>query len=147
MHILHRGTAVLAQNDLRTPCAAASSSGRGTINAAAPPRPPRRARLYRPARNPNQSANPSPRWVLELEPQSKPWMEPLMGWTASADVDQQVRLTFPSKESALRYALRHGLSLDVEASPPRVPAPAFARQPALHSCRATGEADEGQTVA
>jgi hypothetical protein len=86
--------------------------------------------------------------VLEFEPRAKPWIEPLMGWTASADVDQQVRLEFPTKESALRYALRHGLSLDVEASPQRAPVPAFARQPAhFLSSDEWRKADEGQTVA
>lgn len=132
MRDVHRGAALLAPADWQVPCAAASSDGRWTTCAAAPPRPARRARLYRPARNANQSAGPRTGWVLEFEPQAKPWIEPLMGWTASADTDQQLRLAFRSKESALRYALRHGLSLDVEASPQRAPVPAFTRRPALH---------------
>jgi hypothetical protein len=71
--------------------------------------------------------------VLELEARARPWIEPLMGWTASRDPDRQVRLVFPSKDSALRYALRHGLSLDVEAGHTRVPPPGVAPAAAASS--------------
>jgi hypothetical protein len=50
----------------------------------------------------------SRRWVLEFEPRSRPWIEPLMGWTASADTLQQVRLTFPTREAAIAFAERQG---------------------------------------
>lgn len=52
-------------------------------------------------------------WVLEFEPTSAPFIEPLMGWTGSADTRQQVRLFFPSQESALRFAARNGWRADV----------------------------------
>ena len=142
-----RGAALIALADQPIPCAAASSDGRWATRPATPPAPPRRARLRQVARDPNQSADPRRGWVLEFEPKAKPWIEPLMGWTASADVDQQVRLTFPTKESALRYALRHGLSLDIEAGHPRALVPAFARWTALLSNDHRSKADVGQTVA
>jgi hypothetical protein len=150
MYDLYRGTAVSScRISSPAPCASASSSGRGATTALRPPHPPRPARLHRPARNPNQSAGRQDRWVREFEPRAKPWIEPLMGWTACADVDQQVRLEFPTKESALRYALRHGLSLDVEATPQRAPVPALAHLSALHvrSSDERRKADEDQTVA
>lgn len=50
----------------------------------------------------------SRRWVLEFEPRSRPWIEPLMGWTASADTLRQVRLTFPTREAAIAFAERQG---------------------------------------
>lgn len=52
-------------------------------------------------------------WVLEFEPFRKRWIEPLMGWTASEDPYAQVRLRFPDKESAVRYAQSQGLDYRV----------------------------------
>lgn len=48
------------------------------------------------------------RWRLEFEPESRPWIEPLMGWTASADTRRQVRLDFPTREAAIAFAERQG---------------------------------------
>ena len=57
--------------------------------------------IYRPAGGAMQygPAN-TKRWVLEVEPTSPPEIEPLMGWLASMDTQKQVRLVFPSCESA-----------------------------------------------
>jgi hypothetical protein len=109
--------------------AAAGSSDDGRRLAAGRPTAAngRRARLYRPARSVMQSAPRTGVWVLEFEPASKPWIDPLMGWTASSDVDQQIRLTFRTRQAALRYALRHGLNLDVAREPSQALVPAFAR--------------------
>jgi hypothetical protein len=52
------------------------------------------------------------RWLL-AEPQSAPFIEPLMGWTGSTDPMAQVRLTFPSREAAVAYATRQGLDYEV----------------------------------
>ena len=54
------------------------------------------------------------RWVLEFEPQHKREVEPLMGWTASADTQCQVRLRFDSKEEAIRHCAREGYMYAVE---------------------------------
>ena len=60
------------------------------------------ARIYRPARTAMQSGRAKTKsWVLELEQERPRRIEPLMGWTASADMRQQVRLSFASKEEAL----------------------------------------------
>ena len=53
------------------------------------------------------------RWLLEFEPQSAPFIEPLMGWTGSTDPMTEVRLSFPSRESAVAYAQRQGLAYEV----------------------------------
>jgi hypothetical protein len=37
-----------------------------------------------------------------------------MGWIGSADTQKQVRLTFDTKEEAIAYAERSGLTYDVE---------------------------------
>ncbi len=52
-------------------------------------------------------------WVLEFEPLTPRRPEPLMGWTASADTLNQIRLSFESKEDAVAYAQREGLQYTV----------------------------------
>jgi len=68
------------------------------------------ARIYRPAKTAMQSGKGSSRgWRLEFEPVSARTIDPLMGWTSSADVNGQVRLDFDSAEEAVAYAERHGI--------------------------------------
>ena len=69
------------------------------------------ARIYRPAKNAMQSGKANTRqWRLEFEPASARTIDPLMGWTSSADMNGQVRLDFDSKEEAIAYAERHGIA-------------------------------------
>ena len=69
------------------------------------------ARIYRPARNAMQSGKANTRqWRLEFEPASARSIDPLMGWTSSADMNGQVRLDFDSKEEAIAYAERYGIA-------------------------------------
>ena len=68
------------------------------------------ARIFRPAQSAMQSGLARTKsWVLEFEPVSAREVEPLMGWTSSADTKSQVRLTFDSKEEAIAYAEKNGL--------------------------------------
>jgi hypothetical protein len=53
-------------------------------------------------------------WSLTFKPRSAPRIEPLMGWTETTDTLQQVRLPFPTAESAIRYCRRHGLPFEVQ---------------------------------
>ena len=48
-------------------------------------------------------------WVLDYEPEEPRVVEPLMGWTSSGDMKQQLRLFFESKEEAVAYCKRHGI--------------------------------------
>src|SRR5205823_3763869 len=74
----------------------------------------RRAVIYKPAKSAMTSGRAGARrWLLEFEPQSPPFIEPLMGWTGSTDPLQQVRLTFPSREAAVAYAQRQGVDYEV----------------------------------
>ena len=58
-------------------------------------------------------------WVLDYEPEQPPEIEPLMGWTSSGDMRQQVRLRFDSAEEAVAYCERHGIAYHVfEAKAP-----------------------------
>ena len=53
-------------------------------------------------------------WILEFEPEKPRKIDPLMGYTTSADMKSQVRLVFPSMEEAVAYARREGIAFRVE---------------------------------
>ena len=64
-----------------------------------------RARIYQPARTAMSSGTAKTHhWVLEFAPASSREVDPLMGWTSSDDTQSQVRLRFPTKDAAVRYA-------------------------------------------
>ncbi|HEX2256265.1 MAG TPA: ETC complex I subunit [Afifellaceae bacterium] len=68
------------------------------------------ARIYRPAKTAMSSGRAKTRrWMLEFEPQERKAIDPLMGYTASGDMRQQVRLRFSSKEAAIAYAEKNGI--------------------------------------
>ena len=48
-----------------------------------------------------------------IEPEQPREIEPLMGWTASGDMRQQVRLRFHTAEEATAYCERHGIAYQV----------------------------------
>ena len=68
------------------------------------------ARIYKPAKTAMQSGTANTKeWVLDYEPEQPRQIEPLMGWTSSGDMRQQVRLRFDSEQEAIAYAERHGI--------------------------------------
>jgi hypothetical protein len=77
------------------------------------------ARIYQPAKTAMQSGFAKTKdWVLDFEPEQPREVEPLMGWTSSGDMRQQLRLRFASKEEAIAYCERHALAYQVfEAKP------------------------------
>jgi hypothetical protein len=80
------------------------------------------ARIYQPSRQATQSGKArTNHWVLEFEPERAPQIEPLMGWTASSDMRQQVSLDFDSKEEAVAYAEKNRIPFQVFE--PHKPAP------------------------
>jgi hypothetical protein len=79
------------------------------------------ARIHQPARNTMQSGQGKTRhWVLEFDPAAPRTIDPLMGWTGSADTLQQLRLRFETREQAEAFAKRQGIAYRVEASRQRV---------------------------
>jgi hypothetical protein len=77
------------------------------------------ARIYKPARTAMQSGTAKTKeWVLDYEPEQPPTVEPLMGWTSSGDMKQQLRLHFDTKEEAIAYCERHGIAYQVFETPP-----------------------------
>jgi len=72
------------------------------------------ARIYKPAKTAMQSgAAKTKDWVLDFEPEQPRVVEPLMGWTSSADMRSQVRLRFATKEEAIAYCEREGIAYQV----------------------------------
>ena len=66
-------------------------------------------RIYQPAKTAMQSGRgKAQEWVMEFEPTSARGPEPLMGWTGGGDTEEQVRVTFPTREEAIAHADKHG---------------------------------------
>jgi len=77
------------------------------------------ARIYKPSKTAMQSGQANTKdWVLDFEPETPRQVEPLMGWTSSGDMRQQLRLRFDSKEEAVAYCERRGVPYQVTASVP-----------------------------
>jgi ETC complex I subunit conserved region len=79
------------------------------------------AHIYKPSKTAMQSGFANTKaWVLDYEPELPCRVEPLMGWTSSGDMRQQLRLRFSSKEEAVAYCERHGIAYQVfEATRPK----------------------------
>ncbi len=78
------------------------------------------ARIYKPAQTAMQSGTARTKeWVLDFEPETPREIEPLMGWTASGDMRQQVRLQFDTAEDAIAYCERHGMAYQLQKPKPK----------------------------
>ena len=80
------------------------------------------ARIFRPARNAMQSGRgKTATWLLEFEPSDARRSDPLMGWTQTGDTESsQIRLSFDSKDEAVRYAESHGIAFQLFDSKPAI---------------------------
>ena len=86
------------------------------------------ARIYKRPKNAMQSGKgKSKQWVLVHESTTPRSIDPLMGYTSSSDMNQQVRLSFETLEEAEAYAQRNGIPYSVqpahEPTPKRVSYP------------------------
>ena len=80
------------------------------------------ALIYRPAKSAMSSGTARSRdWVLEFVNESGREIDPLMGWTSSADTRAQVQMRFPTREAALEYAERNGIDAVVREPKARKP--------------------------
>ena len=80
------------------------------------------ARIYKPAKTAMQSGIAKTKdWLLDFEPEEPRTVDPLMGWTSSGDMRQQVRLHFATKEEAVAYCQRHGIAYQVTDAKPAAP--------------------------
>lgn len=72
------------------------------------------ARIYKPAKTAMQSGTANTKeWVLDFDPEEPRSIEPLMGWTSSGDMRQQIRMLFDTKEEAIAYCERGGIAYQV----------------------------------
>ncbi|WP_396584248.1 ETC complex I subunit [Bartonella grahamii] len=73
------------------------------------------ARIYSPAKTAMQSGKGNTGfWILEYEPVKAKMLEPLMGYTATSDMNNQVRIRFNKKEEAIAFARKNAISYRVE---------------------------------
>ncbi|HWB46477.1 MAG TPA: ETC complex I subunit [Hyphomicrobiaceae bacterium] len=78
------------------------------------------ARIYKPARTAMQSGPARTKeWVLDFDPEAPREIDPLMGWTSSRDMRQQLQLTFDTKEEAIAFAAKAGIPCRVMEPTPR----------------------------
>jgi len=86
------------------------------------------ARIFKAAKNAMQSGTAKTRdWQLDYEPEQPRAIEPLMGWTSSGDMKQQLSLRFDTREDAVAYCEREGIPYQVIE--PKV----VARRPAAYA--------------
>jgi NADH dehydrogenase ubiquinone Fe-S protein 4 len=67
------------------------------------------ARIFKPAKNAMQSGTAKTKeWQLDFEPEKPREIEPLMGWTSSSDMKQEI-----TKEEAVAYCEHEGIPYHV----------------------------------
>lgn len=76
------------------------------------------AKIYRPAKTAMQSGKAKTHlWVLEFDQEEPRRIDPILGYTSSSDMKQQVRLNFETLEAAQAYAERN--QIDYRVIPPK----------------------------
>ena len=87
-----------------------------------------RARIYQPTKNAMQSGKSRTKcWLLEYETEQAQRIDPLMGWTGSNDMLQQLQLSFDTRDEAIAYAQKNGIAYQVfEPHRPAAKAKAYA---------------------
>jgi len=106
------------------------------------------ARIFKPAKNAMQSGRAETReWQLDYEPEQPRAIEPLMGWTSSGDMKQQITLHFDTKEEAVAYCERKGTSYQViepkDSAHRRSPMPTISRSGAANPGPLEGAQEPG----
>lgn len=72
------------------------------------------AKIYRPAKTAMQSGKAKTHlWVLEFDAEIPRKIDPIMGYTSTTDMQQQVKLWFETQELAEAYAQRKGIEYRV----------------------------------
>ncbi|ATP12473.1 ETC complex I subunit [Bartonella henselae] len=73
------------------------------------------ARIYSPAKTAMQSGRGNTGfWILQYEPIKAKMLEPLMGYTATSDMNNQVKIRFNKKEEAVAFARKNAIPYRVE---------------------------------
>lgn len=79
-----------------------------------------KVRIYNPTKTAMQSGSRFESWILEFIPNTrKRSIDPVMGWTSSKDMMQEVKMTFPSRDAAVAFATKNGMSYEIVETLPR----------------------------
>ena len=71
-------------------------------------------RIYQPAKNAMQSGRAKTNvWILEFTPIAAERADELMGWSGGGDTRKQLQMKFDSKEAAVSFAEKKGLTYKV----------------------------------
>src|SRR5260370_893842 len=102
-----------------------------------PDHPMTTARIFKPAKNAMQSGTAKTKeWQVDFEPEKPREIEPLMGWTSSSDMKQELSLRFDTKEEAVAYFERESIPYQVfEPKEPARPQAPHAHQFAFPRAR------------
>jgi len=86
------------------------------------------ARIFQREKNAMQSGRArADEWLLEFESARARRPDPLTGWSGGAETQEQVRLSFPTLEAAMGYAMREGIDAHVvPAAPAKLKLQAYA---------------------
>lgn len=72
------------------------------------------ALIYQPDKNAMQSGRAgTTHWVLKIKPEAPHMTDPLMGWVSAPNTVRQLKLTFDTKDEAVRYAEKHQIHYEV----------------------------------
>src|ERR1051325_6103643 len=72
------------------------------------------AKIYRPAKTAMQSGKAKTHlWLLEFDQEEPRRIDPILGYTSSADMKQQLKLSFETLEQPCAYAERNGIEYRV----------------------------------
>jgi hypothetical protein len=72
------------------------------------------AKIFKPVKSATQSGRAkTKKWLLEYVLETKRSPEALMGWVASGDTLNQVKIGFDSEEEAIAFATKKGWKFDI----------------------------------
>jgi imidazoleglycerol phosphate synthase glutamine amidotransferase subunit HisH len=70
--------------------------------------------IYKPCKSAMQSGMGNfSKWVVEFPHDQTALKEPIMGWTSSSNTQKQIKLSFSSKEAAVKFATDNELEYEV----------------------------------
>lgn len=73
-----------------------------------------RVTIYKPTKSAMQSGNGNSKcWLLKFDSKNSRYTDPLMGWTGSHDMNNEIDLTFTTKEEAINFAINNKLTYEV----------------------------------